>query len=99
MRAEQILCLVSLCAAICTLPRFQTVKWRPFRTGMFVSLGLSGVLPMSHAARRFGVYQASLQMGWAWFVAEAVFYIIGAIVYAVGTWSLIIRKVNWMDRY
>ena len=50
---------------------------------MFVSVGLSGVLPMSHAVRIFGVRQASLQMGWYWFVGEAAFYIIGAMVYAV----------------
>ena len=50
---------------------------------MFVSVGLSGVLPMSHAVRLFGVRQANLQMGWSWFVGEAAFYISGAIIYAV----------------
>ena len=56
---------------------------------MFVSVDLSGVLPMSHAVRRFGVRQANLQMGWSWFVAEAGFYIAGAVVYAVLYSSLI----------
>ena len=50
---------------------------------MFVAVGLSGILPMSHAVRLFGVDQANLQMGWSWFVWEAVFYNSGAFIYAV----------------
>ncbi|KAF7509884.1 hypothetical protein GJ744_007395 [Endocarpon pusillum] len=74
--------LGSVCMALCTIPQLQTIKWRPYRTIMFVSVGLSGVLPMSHAVRLFGIDQAKLQMGWSWFVLEAVFYITGAIIYA-----------------
>lgn len=51
---------------------------------MFVAVGLSGVLPMSHAVRLFGIPQAKLQMGWSYFVMEAVYYISGVIVYVVG---------------
>ena len=79
----QIVILASGCMTICVIPRFQTHQWRHFRTLMFVAVGLSGVLPMSHAVRLFGVGQAHRQMGWSWFVLEAVCYISGAAVYAV----------------
>ncbi|CAL8579671.1 hypothetical protein XPA_005405 [Xanthoria parietina] len=70
------------CAAVVAIPRFQTIQWKHFRTAMFVAVGLSGVLPMSHAVRLFGIPQANLQMGWSYFVMEAVCYISGAIFYA-----------------
>jgi adiponectin receptor len=48
---------------------------------MFFALGISGFLPMRHAATEFGVLQARRQMGWGWFVLEAVFYISGTAIY------------------
>ncbi|KAL8811281.1 MAG: hypothetical protein Q9200_001916 [Gallowayella weberi] len=79
---SMIVFLGAVCTALLTVPGFQTVKWKHFRTAMFLAVGLSGVLPMSHAVRLFGVAQANLQMGWSWFVWEAVFYISGAMIYA-----------------
>lgn len=49
---------------------------------MFVTLGLSGFVPMTHAALTFGLDQAHAQMGWWWFILEAVSYCTGAAVYA-----------------
>lgn len=83
MEAIQIVLLGGGCAAVVAIPRFQTIQWKHFRTAMFVAVGLSGVLPMSHAVRLFGIPQANLQMGWSYFVMEAVCYISGAIFYAV----------------
>jgi adiponectin receptor len=37
---------------------------------------------MIYAATEFGLRQAHQQMGWGWFILEAVFYISGAVVYA-----------------
>lgn len=37
---------------------------------------------MTYAATQFGIPQAHQQMGWGWFILEAVFYISGAMVYA-----------------
>lgn len=41
---------------------------------------------MTHAALKFGVRQACLQMGWDWYILEGVFYVLGAIVYVVSPW-------------
>ena len=48
---------------------------------MFLSLGISGFFPMTYAATEFGIRQAHSQMGWGWFILEAVFYISGAGIY------------------
>jgi adiponectin receptor len=37
---------------------------------------------MTYAAVKFSIPQAHLQMGWGWFILEAVFYISGAAVHA-----------------
>jgi predicted membrane channel-forming protein YqfA (hemolysin III family) len=50
---------------------------------MFLAMGMSGVLPMTHAALQFGIPQARRQMGWAWYVGEGIFYVSGAAIYAV----------------
>jgi adiponectin receptor len=49
---------------------------------MFLSLCVSDFLPMTYAATEFGIRQAHQQMGWGWFILEAVFCISGALVYA-----------------
>lgn len=73
---------------VCLLPQCKRKPWRHVRTAILISMGLSGVLPMTHAAQRFGVRQACLQMGWDWYVGEGIFYVLGAIIYAVSILSL-----------
>lgn len=68
---------------VCLIPRFKHPPWRAVRTAMLISMGLSGVLPMTHAAQKFGIRQASVQMGWYWYVGEGVCYVLGAIIYVV----------------
>lgn len=48
-----------------------------------MSMGLSGIAPMTHAALKFGIPQARKQMGWAWYVGEGFVYVGGAVIYAV----------------
>ena len=68
---------------VCLIPKFRHKSWRPLRTVMFVSMGLSGIMPMAHAAIKFGIPQARRHMGWAWYIGEGIFYIGGAGLYAV----------------
>lgn len=72
-----------ICAAVCLVPNLRAPKWRHFRSTMFLALGLSGILPMKYAAMEFGVSQAHHQMGWGWFILEAVFYISGTAIYVL----------------
>ncbi|KAI8934390.1 hypothetical protein NX059_009126 [Plenodomus lindquistii] len=77
-----ILSLTILSLIVLLVPTFRTPKWKHFRTTMFLSLGISGFVPMTSAAKAYGVYQAHQQMGWGWFLLEGVFYILGAAIYA-----------------
>jgi adiponectin receptor len=46
-------------------------------------MGLTGVVPMTHAALSFGISQANRQMGWYWYIGEALWYVGGAMIYVV----------------
>ncbi|CAC9887834.1 unnamed protein product, partial [Aureobasidium pullulans] len=63
-------------------PGFRTPKWRPFRAGMFVAMGLSAVIPVLHGISLFGVEQLQRQMGLSWLVLQGVLYVSGAAIYA-----------------
>ena len=46
-------------------------------------MGLTGIVPMTHAALTFGIDQANRQMGWYWYIREAMWYVGGAVIYMV----------------
>ena len=69
-------------AAVTLLPMFRTPKWRPFRAGMFVALGLSGFIPVLHGLSIYGLAGLDKQLGLRWVMAEAFMYILGAGIYA-----------------
>ncbi|KAJ2993240.1 hypothetical protein NUW58_g1903 [Xylaria curta] len=68
---------------VCLAPKFHGDSWHQVRTAMLILLGLSGVFPMTHAAIQFSIPQTRLQMGWDWYVGEAIFYLSGASIYSV----------------
>ncbi|MCJ1377142.1 hypothetical protein MMC17_000234 [Xylographa soralifera] len=76
------------CAIVSVSPKFRTPKWRPFRAGMFVAMGLSAIVPVLHGLRRYGFRQMEYQIGLSWLVLQGVLYIVGAGLYAVGLRSL-----------
>ena len=75
------------CITVSVNPKFRTPRWRPFRAGMFVAMGLSAAVPVVHGALSFGVGQLQKQMGLSWVISQGVLYIIGAAIYAVGVLS------------
>ncbi|PGH17788.1 hypothetical protein AJ79_00929 [Helicocarpus griseus UAMH5409] len=70
------------CAVVSVTPRFRTPAWRPFRAGMFVSMGLSAVFPVLHGITAFGLEQMLKQIGLFWLVLQGALYITGAMIYA-----------------
>ncbi|EQL37343.1 hypothetical protein BDFG_01308 [Blastomyces dermatitidis ATCC 26199] len=70
------------CTIVSITPRFRTPAWRPFRAGMFISMGLSAVFPVLHGVSIFGVELMLKQIGLFWLVLQGALYIIGAIIYA-----------------
>lgn len=71
------------CSIVSLLPRFRTPRWRPFRAGMFVSMGLSAVFPVLHGLQLFGMEQMRRQIGLEWLLLQGFLYILGAGIYAV----------------
>lgn len=50
---------------------------------MFVSLGLSGVIPVCHGLLSFGYQTLENMMSLSWVVLHGLMYIVGAVLYAV----------------
>ncbi|KAJ5547620.1 hypothetical protein N7513_004854 [Penicillium frequentans] len=73
------LSLVSL--IILVNPRFQGLRWRTFRVGTFMAMGLSGIAPLIHGIARFGFVQMMKQSGAPFYIAEGLLLGLGAVVY------------------
>ncbi|EGD93801.1 hypothetical protein TESG_01334 [Trichophyton tonsurans CBS 112818] len=65
-----------------TLFLFQGPKYRLFRTLMFVATGLSGVVPLIHALKVFGISQM-MKKAFQYTLAKAGCLLSGTIFYAV----------------
>jgi adiponectin receptor len=70
------------CCCVSIIPRFRTSGWRPFRAGMFISMGLSAVFPVLHGLSLFGFDRMRNQIGLAWLLLQGFLYILGAAIYA-----------------
>lgn len=77
------ICLGGICTVITFNKSFSTPQYRPFRSIMFILFGLSGTLPVLTAVSLYGLQSASDRSKAGWLVAEGVFYILGASLYAM----------------
>ncbi|CAH8839360.1 unnamed protein product [Trichobilharzia szidati] len=62
--------------------KFATPPYRPLRAGVFIALGLSGVIPCIHAIIWNGFWPSVNHGSLGWLVLMAVLYISGASIYA-----------------
>jgi len=69
-------------AYIVLSPEYSKPTHRGARTKVFVALGLSAVLPVSHNLLRHGLHTLRGERGLDWLVASGAMYIIGALLYA-----------------
>ncbi|KAL8575461.1 hypothetical protein ACOMHN_013012 [Nucella lapillus] len=74
--------LGSLCIVVSMWDKFAQPQFRPLRAGMFISLGLSGVIPAFHYVITDGFWHAVNKAALGWLVLMAFLYISGAIIYA-----------------
>ncbi|KAJ7059534.1 hemolysin-III related-domain-containing protein [Mycena amicta] len=63
-------------------PEYSKLTHRGTRTGVFVGLSLSGVIPTVHCILLQGLHTALVEQGVRWIVLSAVLYIVGAFLYA-----------------
>lgn len=62
---------------------FAAPQYRPLRAGVFIALGLSGVIPAIHYVVLEGFHSAIYHASMGWLVLMALLYITGAVIYAV----------------
>lgn len=78
------ICFLGLgCGLVSWIERFRTPTWRPYRTMMFVALGLSGVVPVMHGCMVYGIQGMEERMSLSLVVLHGAMYIFGAFLYAV----------------
>ena len=70
------------CAIVSVTDKFRTPAWRPFRAGMFVTMGLSAVLPVCHGLRLYGIESLEGRIGFSWLALQGFTYVLGAAIYA-----------------
>jgi len=75
--------IVGLGAASVVLnPEYAKPARRGARTTVFILLGLSAVVPVTHLAITHGLEGMLVDMGLAWLVLSGALYIVGALIYA-----------------
>lgn len=77
-----ILVLGTACIVVSMWDKFAQPKFRPVRAGVFIGLGLSGVIPAMHYVLVEGIERAINVAAMGWLVLMAVLYIGGALIYA-----------------
>ncbi|KAI5462823.1 mPR-like GPCR protein [Mariannaea sp. PMI_226] len=77
------ICLLGVgCTIVSWVERFRTPAWRPYRAGIFIALGLSGVVPVIHGALIYGIQDLEDRMSLSWVILHGAMYILGAVLYA-----------------
>lgn len=63
--------------------KYATPEYRPYRTAVFLALGLSAVVPVAHGLNLYGFHVLNLTMGLNYLVASGALYVAGALLYAL----------------
>lgn len=85
-RYTYLVCIISLgavCLFVALRDTFGLPKYRPLRAGLYVALGLSGVVPAIHYVSINSFIIAIEGGGLGWMLLMACLYILGAVLYAI----------------
>lgn len=63
-------------------PSYSTPAYRPHRTGVFLVLGLSAIIPTGHVVRVYGYRTVTETMGLRFLLFSGGLYVVGALMYA-----------------
>lgn len=63
-------------------PQYATPKYRPYRTAVFLILGLSAIVPVAHAISVYGYRTITETMGLRFLILSGALYVVGALLYA-----------------
>jgi adiponectin receptor len=74
--------MAALTFAVTLLPAFATPKFLVFRTGIFLSLGFFGLVPVSHLVWHFGLFDPHVTVMIGPLLLMGLLYTLGAVIYA-----------------
>lgn len=77
-----IIILGTSCIIVSLWDQFAAPSFRPLRAGLFIALGLTGVVPACHLVLLEGLHAAVSQFGLLHLIIMAFLYIGGAVLYA-----------------
>lgn len=80
------------------VPEFRKPQWRTLRTVVFAGVALSGLVPIAHGIWLHGADRALYDMGAIWYLIEGLFYLTGAIVYAVCSLLVLSYTIHLVHR-
>ncbi|OKL59122.1 hypothetical protein UA08_05966 [Talaromyces atroroseus] len=75
----------SATAALISIPKFRTLRWRKARVSAYVALGASAFIPLLHGVQLYGLEYMLQYSGMKWYLLELVLYGGGAGLYASRT--------------
>ncbi|KAL7929056.1 hemolysin-III protein [Trichoderma chlorosporum] len=68
-------------AAMISIPKLMTQRWRKLRLGAYVAIGASGFIPLLHGTALYGLEYMLEYSGMKWYTLELALYAIGAVFY------------------
>ncbi|XP_017774505.1 PREDICTED: adiponectin receptor protein isoform X2 [Nicrophorus vespilloides] len=79
-----VVCALGITSIMVSLwDKFSESAWRPFRAGVFMTFGLSGIVPAIHYGLVEGWFNNLSQKSLGWLVLMGLLYIVGAMLYAL----------------
>ena len=74
--------LGTTCVIVSLWDKFGSPRLRPFRAGIFITFGLSGIAPATHYSIQNGWEKSINEAALGWLVFMGFLYISGAMLYA-----------------
>lgn len=74
--------LGALAMYVVLAPSYATPAYRPYRTAVFLVLGLSAVVPVAHVIHIYGSRTITETMGLRFLLLSGALYVVGAVLYA-----------------
>ncbi|KAJ3173530.1 hypothetical protein HDU88_002616 [Geranomyces variabilis] len=76
--------IVSGITTICITvsPKFFAPKYRLLRTGLFISMGATGAVPLGHALIKYGYHMTRHALSSGALISSGIVYFLGAVIYA-----------------
>ncbi|SOV04563.1 related to Adiponectin receptor 1 [Ustilago sp. UG-2017a] len=80
--SSAIILLGGLAMYVVLVPSYATPAYRPYRTAVFLVLGLSAVVPVAHVVQLYGYRTITETMGLRFLITSGALYVLGAGLYA-----------------